>query len=129
MSWFKYVKIDYLRQDRLWWRLGCTSAALAVAFGAMGAHYVTPTERFEKTFKTGSQYHFIHSIGLLLVSRACQPQNTHLSRAGLLFSAGILLFCGSLYTVALTGDRSYGKLAPIGGTCLNLAWLCLAFKI
>eukprot|EP01084_Bolivina_argentea_P253397 425618_1 len=86
MSW---LKINYVRQDRLWWRFGCISAASAVTMGAMGAHWVQPTDRYEKTFKTGSQYHFIHSIGLLLVSQAFQPQATHLSRAGLLFSAGM----------------------------------------
>eukprot|EP01084_Bolivina_argentea_P253399 425620_1 len=63
MSW---LKINYVRQDRLWWRFGCISAASAVTMGAMGAHWVQPTDRYEKTFKTGSQYHFIHSIGLLL---------------------------------------------------------------
>lgn len=41
------------------------SLAFAVGIGAIGAHFVTPTERFEKTFKTGSQYHFAHSVALL----------------------------------------------------------------
>ena len=123
-----FFKLDYLRQDRLWWRMGCTSAAFAVAMGAMGAHFVEQTEESEKRFKIGSQYHFIHSIALLLVSQSFQPQASHLSRAGLLFSAGIVLFSGSLYSVAITGQRSYGKLAPIGGTCFILGWLCLAFR-
>ena len=41
------------------------TTAFAVGIGAIGAHFVTPTERFEKTFKTGSQYHFAHSVALL----------------------------------------------------------------
>ena len=98
--------------------------------GAMGAHFVSPTDEYYKqTFKTGNQYHFIHSIGLLFVSQSLQPQSMHLSRAGLLLASGIILFSGSLYTVAITGDRSYGKFAPIGGICFILGWLCLAFRI
>eukprot|EP01084_Bolivina_argentea_P198610 340049_1 len=106
-SWFK---IDYLRQDRLWWRFGCVSAAFAVAMGALGAHFVSRgnDKTYEQTFKTARSYHFIHSMALLFVSRAIQPQTNKLSRAGLLFSAGIILFSGSLYCVAISGDRSYG---------------------
>jgi uncharacterized membrane protein YgdD (TMEM256/DUF423 family) len=53
-------------------------------------------------------------------------------RAGLvcaLLAAGIVLFSGSLYLLALTGHRWLGAVTPIGGVCFIVAWLVLAYSL
>ena len=50
-----------------------------------------------------------------------------LKQLGELLSAGVLIFSGSLYTLALTGVRSMGAITPIGGLCFIAAWLLLAY--
>jgi len=49
--------------------------------------------------------------------------------AGWLFAAGIVLFSGSLYALAVTGRRAWGAVTPFGGACLLLGWAMLLFAI
>jgi uncharacterized membrane protein YgdD (TMEM256/DUF423 family) len=49
--------------------------------------------------------------------------------AGWLFAAGIVLFSGSLYALAVTHNRAWGAVTPVGGTCLLLGWALLLFAI
>jgi uncharacterized membrane protein YgdD (TMEM256/DUF423 family) len=49
--------------------------------------------------------------------------------AGWLFAAGIVLFSGGLYALALTGHRTWGVVTPFGGACLLLGWASLLFAI
>lgn len=112
--------------------LNCNFTAVAIAMSAIGAHAVKLSDNgdmyYKNTYETANRFHIIHSIGLLLVSRALNPTQNHLSKAGLLFAGGICLFSGSLYAVAIQRDRQYGKFAPFGGMCFILGWLCLAWR-
>ncbi len=77
-------------------------------------------------------YHFIHAIGLLVVPlfvRAGVLSESSGTRVALLLAAGILLFSGSLYTLALTGIRSLGAVTPFGGIAFILGWLLLAWYL
>jgi uncharacterized membrane protein YgdD (TMEM256/DUF423 family) len=47
--------------------------------------------------------------------------------AGGLFVAGIVLFSGSLYLLAVTGTRWLGMITPIGGLAFLGGWACLGF--
>jgi uncharacterized membrane protein YgdD (TMEM256/DUF423 family) len=77
-------------------------------------------------------YHFIHALGLLVVS--ILPRIGAL-RPGpgawvcWLLAAGIFLFCGSLYLLALTGVRTLGAVTPLGGLAFIAAWFLLAFGL
>ena len=53
------------------------------------------------------------------------PDSLWLRSAGWLFAAGLLLFCGSLYALALGAPGKTGMLTPIGGLCFILGWLAL----
>ncbi|KAL0487529.1 hypothetical protein AKO1_008653 [Acrasis kona] len=111
---------------RLYLRIGAVSGALAVGFGAFGAHALKkritdPT--LLKTWETASQYHLLHSLALLGVSQ-CR-RNHHL--VGGLFTAGIILFSGSLYALVLTQKKALGAITPIGGLSFIGGWLALAF--
>jgi uncharacterized membrane protein YgdD (TMEM256/DUF423 family) len=106
------------------------AGATAVALGAFGAHALKArlTPELLAVYHTAVQYHFWHALALLGVALACLPfpESIWLRAAGWLFVAGLLLFCGSLYALALGAPRQTGLVTPIGGLCFILAWLAVA---
>lgn len=105
-------------------------AAIGVGMGAFGAHVLEPrlSPRMLSIFQTGVHYHLVHALGLLgagllLLHRPSAP----LRLAAWLFVAGIALFSGSLYVLALSGVRWLGAITPLGGTAFLAGWLLLAY--
>ena len=80
------------------------------------------------TFEIGVRYQMYHALGLLLlaVARARWPGGAT-TAAGWLFVAGIVVFSGSLYALALGGPRWLGAVTPLGGLAFLLGWACLAW--
>jgi len=109
--------------------LGAVNALLAVGAGAFGAHALR--ERLEprllEVFETGARYHLIHALGLIAMSWLCSRAAPLAPVAGALMLAGIVLFSGSLYALALTGVRTFGAITPIGGFCFLAAWAIAAY--
>jgi len=106
-------------------RLAGLSGALAVSLGAYGAHVMIPSKadpQLIKVFETGNRYHMLHSIVLLAVPLTKRPQ-----LVGSLISAGMLLFCGSCYFHALTGNAAYRQVTPFGGMLLIAGWISVMF--
>jgi uncharacterized membrane protein YgdD (TMEM256/DUF423 family) len=109
---------------------GSVFMALAVAFGAFGAHIVqdmlTP-ERFD-VYQTGVEYHFYHALGLLIAGAVSMhfKNNKWITRSAGLFVIGILIFSGSLYILTLTDTGWLGAIAPIGGVAFILGWIFFA---
>uniref|UniRef100_A0A1A9X008 DUF423 domain-containing protein n=1 Tax=Glossina brevipalpis TaxID=37001 RepID=A0A1A9X008_9MUSC len=104
-------------------RLAGLSGASAVILGAIGSHELVLPEKGElrTVFETANRFHFFHSIALLGVPLTKRPAVT-----GSLMIIGTVLFCGTLYYRAFTGNKPpYPRLAPIGGACLIAAWLSL----
>jgi uncharacterized membrane protein YgdD (TMEM256/DUF423 family) len=111
--------------------LAAVLLALGVAAGAFGAHGLRgrlPGEVLA-VFQTAVQYHLVHALGLLAVGalRLHWPGSAGLSWAGWLLLAGVLLFSGSLYALALTGARWLGAVTPLGGMAFIAGWLALAW--
>ena len=109
-----------------WLAVGAIAAGLGVAAGAFGTHALAdrlPVDLLD-VFATGARYHLLHSLALLVVGlatdRGTEPRLWNL--AGWLFTAGILVFAGSLYTLALTGAHWLGALTPVGGLCFLVGW-------
>ena len=104
---------------------------LSVAGGAFGAHALREkiSERSLEIFDTGARYQMYHALALLLVamlmSRLDSPPTTLLV-SGWLFIIGVVIFSGSLYALSLTGIKSLGAVAPLGGLALMLGWAALA---
>ncbi len=104
--------------------------ALAVAFGAFGAHIVqdllTP-ERFQ-VYQTGVEYHFYHALGLLLLGAVSFhiSDSKWITLSGIAFIAGIIIFSGSLYFLTLTDTGWLGAITPLGGIAFILGWVFLA---
>lgn len=112
---------------------GSLLMALAVGFGAFGAHIVQDmltAERFE-VYQTAVQYHFYHALGLLILG-AVSLQITDskwLHRSGYALLTGIIIFPGSLYILTLTDTGWLGMITPIGGVAFILGWIFLAIGV
>jgi uncharacterized membrane protein YgdD (TMEM256/DUF423 family) len=117
---------------RLWIVLGAVSAFLSVAAGAFGAHALKarlPADLLT-IFETGARYHMYHSLGLIAIGLAAQLRPSPLlSGAGWAMLAGIVLFSGSLYALALTGVRVLGAITPLGGLGFLAGWAMLAVGV
>lgn len=104
------------------------SGFLAVFFGAFGSHILKASlgEKFFSTFQTANQYHFWHTLALLLVAflRLQHPQKFFTASAAA-FIAGLFLFSGSLYLYAVYQERGFALVAPLGGASFMVGWLLL----
>lgn len=99
---------------------------LAVLLGAFGAHGLKShlDEAALKIYHTGVEYHFYHTLalGLSILLYRSVP-NDCFKRAGTAFVIGILLFSGSLYILAITGNPAFGIITPFGGVSFLLGWI------
>ena len=108
-------------------RIAAALCFLAVALGAFGAHALRSTLETRGMLDVWNKavlYHFIHAIALL----ALALYGTANRGACWLLFAGIFLFSGSLYLLALSNVRWLGAITPLGGLCFlaGWAWLIIA---
>jgi uncharacterized membrane protein YgdD (TMEM256/DUF423 family) len=111
-----------------WAALGALNAGLSVAAGAFGAHALRSRLSVEMlaTFETAARYHMYHGLGLLAVGWLATERGAAAELPGWLMLAGIVLFSGSLYVLALTGVRGFGAVTPFGGLAWLVAWAAFA---
>lgn len=111
--------------------VGALLAGTGVAAGAMGAHGLRAmlSDHMLGVFEIAVRYQIYHALALVaLAALAPQLPRRNLQITGGFFIAGILLFSGSLYALALTGMRPLGMLTPIGGSCFMVGWLSLLWS-
>ncbi|MDR4495348.1 MAG: DUF423 domain-containing protein [Nitrospirales bacterium] len=109
---------------------GAILSLLGVAAGAFGAHGLRPilTEQMMAVFETSVRYHLVHGLAILIAGFS-----GHLFRhrgflwAGRSFILGVFVFSGSLYTLSLSGIRTFGILTPFGGLAFLIGWGLLAW--
>jgi uncharacterized membrane protein YgdD (TMEM256/DUF423 family) len=113
--------------SRIMLSLAGTNAALAIALGAFGAHALRARlePRLLEIFQTAVLYHLFHALGLALVGLAALKivNSRALAGSGWLMLTGIVLFCGSLYLLSVTGAGWFGGVTPLGGLAFVLAWI------
>ena len=106
---------------------------LAVALGAFGAHALKPflmEAGRADTFELAVRYQFYHALALLATGFVVVPgESKRIRYSSLSFLLGILIFCGSLYVLCLTGFTVLGAITPIGGIFFLLGWILLAVGI
>jgi uncharacterized membrane protein YgdD (TMEM256/DUF423 family) len=110
-------------------RLAGALGFLGVALGAFGAHGLRdrlPPGMLE-VYKTGVLYHLMHAVALLGVAlgaeRLARPR-----AVAALWVAGVVIFSGSLYALAVTGVGALGAITPVGGLLLMAGWVTLAIN-
>jgi len=89
---------------------------------------VTPEERLQR-FRTGTHYHLVHSIAIVLVGllgRRGKARIVGYAAAGC-FIGGIVLFSGGLYALAVTAQESLAVVVPFGGLLFIAGWILFAF--
>jgi uncharacterized membrane protein YgdD (TMEM256/DUF423 family) len=113
----------------LWIRIAALFGFLGVALGAFAAHGLKAkiAEPLLQTFQTGVLYHLLHALALLALSLYARATGTVITLPAVLFSAGIVLFSGSLYALALSGVHKLGAITPLGGLAFLAGWLSLLF--
>jgi uncharacterized membrane protein YgdD (TMEM256/DUF423 family) len=110
--------------------LGAAGGFLGVAAGAFGAHAlrgVLPPDRLQ-IIDTAARYQLLHALAVVGVSIALASRplpSRALTLAGWLFVAGLVLFCGSLDALGMTGHRWWGAVTPLGGACFLAGWIAL----
>lgn len=116
--------------DRTFLWIGALSAFIGVGFGAFGAHGLRArlSPDMLAVFETGVRYQMYHSFAILIVAlAAARFDGRLLQTAGWAFTAGIVLFSGSLYVLTLTGITTLGAITPIGGLAFLIGWGLLAY--
>ena len=115
-----------------WSMTGAILLALAVILGAFGAHGLRGRldDYSMSVYEKAVFYHFIHALGILMVSilprTGTFPESSAATVCAILL-AGIVIFSGSLYLLAVTGNRMLGAITPIGGVAFSVGWLLLAW--
>jgi uncharacterized membrane protein YgdD (TMEM256/DUF423 family) len=113
--------------------LGAFAGAAGVALGAFGAHALKArlAPDLLAVWQTAVQYHFWHALGLVAIGVLALhlPASPALKWAGWLMVAGLVLFSGSLYVLALNGGRWLGAVTPFGGAAWIVAWVLLAVAV
>lgn len=111
-------------------RIAAVLGFLAVALGAFGAHGLKDrlTPDMLAIYQTAVLYHLVHAVALLGVGiLAERAPSTALTGAGIAFTAGVLVFSGSLYALAVTGVRILGAVTPFGGLAFLVGWGALVW--
>jgi uncharacterized membrane protein YgdD (TMEM256/DUF423 family) len=127
---------------RHWLIITAICGALGVGLGAYGAHGLSsfleqrfPGDAAEQSklldiWNTAASYHLLHAVALLATVPLMRITSRWQARlAATFFLAGIVIFSGSLYALVLSDIRILGAITFIGGLCLIIGWLTLAFVV
>jgi uncharacterized membrane protein YgdD (TMEM256/DUF423 family) len=103
-------------------------AGLGVALGAFGAHGLKDVLDAQALgwWQTGVQYQMWHAVALVAMAAM---RGVRSGLPAVLIGAGVLLFSGSLYAMALTGARWLGAVTPLGGLAMIAGWCLLAWRL
>ena len=118
---------------RMWLCIGAANGFIAVAMGALAAHSLegAPRRRAREWVETGAEYQMANALALLAVALLCGraegAARRWLSAAAWSFLAGLLLFSGGLYTMALAGLTGVSAVVPVGGLAFLIGWAALFY--
>ena len=122
-------------QARRCLRIAAVAGFTGVAFGAFGAHglkgIIAP--ELMAAYQTGVLYHLVHAVVMLALSAWLYVRPASwIRRSAWMMTLGLILFSGSLYAMALTGERVLGVITPFGGVSWLIGWsflLLAAFRL
>lgn len=118
--------------NKFFLQAGAILGAIGVVLGAFGAHALKSMLEVSgrmDTFETAVKYQFYHALALVLISILLQNASITAAKwynwAGYGMLAGVIIFSGTLYTICFTGIKTFGAVAPIGGTLMIVGWALL----
>lgn len=107
--------------------LAAINGALAVIAGALAAHARDMGPAAEANVRLGASYQLSHALAMGLAALAGRgSRNLCAAISAGLFQAGIILFSGGLYLLAMTGTHAFAFMVPFGGTAFIAGWIALA---
>ena len=111
---------------------GTILAGLGVISGAFASHALKEylSESALSIWQTAVKYQMYHSLALVLVAffmTLNESISQWLNISAIAFIVGIILFSGSLYSLALSNVKILGAITPIGGLAFIIGWFSLAF--
>jgi uncharacterized membrane protein YgdD (TMEM256/DUF423 family) len=112
--------------------IGCIVAGVGVAAGAFGAHMLKTILEppMLAAYDTATRYQMYHAFGMVLVGIVMRVyDDRRLAMSGWLFATGMVLFCGSLYGIALAGLKWLGPITPLGGLTFISGWGLLGWRV
>lgn len=117
---------------KTWIVIGALLITIAIILGAFGAH-ILKTKLSPKDFEifnTANNYHFLNSLSIVIIALLgfSLPPNT-LYKPLIMIFTGTIIFSSSLYLLLFTQLRWFGAITPLGGLCLIVGWLLLAFNV
>jgi uncharacterized membrane protein YgdD (TMEM256/DUF423 family) len=117
------------RRSDGWVSIGAGLMALAVVSGALGAHTLKDSfvENGLEWWTKAAHYHALHALGILGYGLFLRGRARSSWPAGC-FAAGIALFSGSLYAMALGAPRGFGMITPFGGALWIAGWIGFAVQ-
>ena len=113
----------------LWVCIGAVLGGLGVAIGAAGSHLLESRIDSDalETLETAVRFQMYHALALVVLGGLAKVWPGRIVTAGgVLLSVGVLIFCGSLYALALLDLGVFGAIAPVGGLSLMAGWAVLA---
>ncbi|MBZ0167365.1 MAG: DUF423 domain-containing protein [Candidatus Omnitrophica bacterium] len=115
----------------IWIKFGQIFMFTGVALGAFGAHALKEkmSDYYLGIYQTGVLYQFIHALALFVVAwLSTVSTDPKIAVGGSFFVAGIILFSGSLYALAITQMKLLGAVTPLGGLSFLIGWGILFFS-
>jgi len=112
--------------------IGCIVAAVGVAAGAFGAHMLKTILEppMLAAYDTGTRYQMYHAFGMILAGITARTfSDPRLVTAGWIFAVGMVMFCGSLYGIALAEIKWFGPITPLGGLTFIIGWGLLGWRV
>lgn len=111
---------------KIWLFIAAVNGALAVIAGALAAHASNLVAGAQYDVRLAANYQLSHALGMGLAAFAGRGKAKLCARiSSALFLAGILLFCGGLYLLALTGTHGVAFMIPFGGASFIAGWIAL----
>ena len=113
----------------IWLKAGALLMFITIVLGAFGAHALKSRldPAIMEIYKTAVFYQAIHALALVMLDSVASRYGVRVTAAGWLFVAGTILFSGSLYALALTGQKMWGAVTPLGGLCFLGGWGAVFF--
>jgi len=115
--------------DRMIMLAGGLAGLSGVILAAAGSHIIPGLDNAEsfRSWQSANGMHLLHSVLLIALASAYRQSGTRmLLLTSVVITAGIIIFCGSIYLSLLASMAGATRVAPLGGSLLILGWLLIA---